>query len=92
MRIVRFKAPDGQLFTGCQFNGTTATVIRGDIFSEIQVTNQKVEVKELLPPVNPTAIFCIGLNYRPHAEETGVAFPQFPVLFMKNPGAATGPG
>ena len=47
-------------------------------------------VKAFLPPVLPTAIFCIGLNYGGHAEETGMEIPRYPVVFMKNPAAATG--
>jgi 2-keto-4-pentenoate hydratase/2-oxohepta-3-ene-1,7-dioic acid hydratase in catechol pathway len=31
------------------------------------------------------AIFCIGLNYRRHAEETKAKMPQFPIVFMKSP-------
>lgn len=38
----------------------------------------------------PPAIFCIGLNYREHARETGASLPEFPVIFMKNPAAVTG--
>lgn len=37
----------------------------------------------------PPAIFCIGLNYRKHAQETGASLPEFPVIFMKNPAAVT---
>jgi 2-keto-4-pentenoate hydratase/2-oxohepta-3-ene-1,7-dioic acid hydratase in catechol pathway len=92
MRIVRFKSTEGQAFTGCQFNGRTATVIRGDVFSGMEVTNQRIVVKELLSPVIPAAILCIGLNYKLHAVETGVPLPEYPVLFLKNPGAVTGAG
>ncbi len=35
--------------------------------------------------IYPRAIFCIGLNYRLHAEETGLKIPKYPVVFMKNP-------
>ena len=45
-----------------------------------------------LAPVVPTAIFCIGLNYRQHAEETKAKIPEFPVLFMKSPGRGAEPG
>ena len=33
------------------------------------------------PP--PPAIYCIGLNYKRHAAETGLPEPRFPVVFMK---------
>lgn len=31
----------------------------------------------------PGKILCVGLNYRDHAEETGMAVPQHPILFNK---------
>ncbi|MCL8207050.1 MAG: fumarylacetoacetate hydrolase family protein [Actinomycetia bacterium] len=31
----------------------------------------------------PPKIFCIGLNYRKHAEETGSPIPEYPVVFSK---------
>ena len=92
MRIVRFKGAEGRVYTGCRYDGKTAMVIRGDIFSGIEVTDQRVGVRELLSPLLPAAILCIGLNYRLHAAETGILLPGNPVLFMKNPGAVTGPG
>ena len=44
------------------------------------------------PPVGrPGKIVCIGLNYRDHAQETGAAFPEEPVVFMKDPSTLIGP-
>ena len=40
----------------------------------------------------PTNIFCIGLNYRRHAQESNLPIPQYPVIFMKPTTAAIGPG
>ncbi len=38
----------------------------------------------LLPPVpDPDKIICIGLNYRSHAEETGIDPPEQPTFFAK---------
>lgn len=34
---------------------------------------------------------CIGLNYTDHAEETGMAIPEHPILFMKATSAIVGP-
>lgn len=33
--------------------------------------------------INPTKIVCVGLNYKQHAREMGMALPSEPVLFMK---------
>jgi 2,4-didehydro-3-deoxy-L-rhamnonate hydrolase len=40
----------------------------------------------------PQKIVCIGLNYRDHAEEQGVALPERPLLFAKWPNTLIGPG
>ncbi|MFI5609356.1 fumarylacetoacetate hydrolase family protein [Amycolatopsis sp. NPDC051903] len=43
------------------------------------------------PLAAPGKILCIGMNYRRHAEETGAAVPEEPVLFMKAPDVVVGP-
>lgn len=43
------------------------------------------------PLARPGKIVCIGLNYRDHAAETGLAIPERPVVFMKDPGTVIGP-
>src|SRR5213595_1076786 len=44
------------------------------------------------PPVGrPSKIVCVGLNYRDHARESGMAIPDEPVLFFKATTAITGP-
>ncbi|MCC5580296.1 fumarylacetoacetate hydrolase family protein [Microtetraspora sp. AC03309] len=46
----------------------------------------------LAPPVAGTRNFiAVGLNYRDHARETGMAVPAEPVLFSKAAGALAGP-
>jgi 2-keto-4-pentenoate hydratase/2-oxohepta-3-ene-1,7-dioic acid hydratase in catechol pathway len=49
-------------------------------------------VDSLLAPVEPTAILCIGLNYRAHAAETGADVPEHPILFVKGINALQHPG
>lgn len=44
------------------------------------------------PCVDGTGKFlCIGLNYRDHAEESGMQIPEEPILFMKATSAIVGP-
>ena len=43
------------------------------------------------PIARPHQILCIGLNYRDHAAETGLAVPDEPVLFTKSPNTLIGP-
>lgn len=46
-----------------------------------------------LPPVaRPSKIVCLGLNYRDHAEESGLGIPEFPVLFARFPSSLMGHG
>jgi 2-keto-4-pentenoate hydratase/2-oxohepta-3-ene-1,7-dioic acid hydratase in catechol pathway len=47
---------------------------------------------ELLPPVRPSKIVCIGRNYRDHAKELGNDVPTEPLLFFKPPSSLLGPG
>ena len=44
------------------------------------------------PPVaRPSKIVCVGLNFRDHAAESGMATPAEPVLFFKSTSSITGP-
>lgn len=43
------------------------------------------------PVARPSKILCIGLNYVKHAEESGMAIPAEPILFMKSTTSLTGP-
>jgi 2-keto-4-pentenoate hydratase/2-oxohepta-3-ene-1,7-dioic acid hydratase in catechol pathway len=44
-----------------------------------------------VPVSRPGKIICIGLNYRKHAEESGMAPPSEPVVFFKATSSLTGP-
>jgi 2-keto-4-pentenoate hydratase/2-oxohepta-3-ene-1,7-dioic acid hydratase in catechol pathway len=46
----------------------------------------------LLPPVTPSKIVAVGLNYRDHAAETGKPLPVEPLIFLKPSTAVIGPG
>jgi 2,4-diketo-3-deoxy-L-fuconate hydrolase len=39
----------------------------------------------------PRQVFAIGLNYRRHAEESGMDIPDIPIVFTKFPASLTGP-
>ena len=45
----------------------------------------------LLCPVAPSRIVCVGRNYAAHAKELGNAVPTEPLLFLKPPSALLGP-
>jgi 2,4-didehydro-3-deoxy-L-rhamnonate hydrolase len=51
-----------------------------------------VDPAVLGPPVpRPGQVFAIGLNYRSHAEESGMPLPPAPLTFTKFPSCLTGP-
>jgi len=43
------------------------------------------------PVPRPAQVFAIGLNYRTHAEESGMAIPEVPATFTKFPASLSGP-
>lgn len=43
------------------------------------------------PIPEPRQVFAIGLNYRSHAEEAGMAIPEVPAVFTKFPASLAGP-
>ena len=47
---------------------------------------------QLLCPVAPTKVVCVGLNYRKHIAEMGHETPLEPVIFIKPSTAVIGPG
>jgi len=46
---------------------------------------------QLLAPVEPSKVVCVGRNYRAHAKELGNEVPTTPLLFLKPPSAVVGP-
>ena len=51
-----------------------------------------LKAADLLPPVTPTKIICVGRNYREHAAELGNQVPAEPLLFFKPPSSLLKPG
>jgi 2-keto-4-pentenoate hydratase/2-oxohepta-3-ene-1,7-dioic acid hydratase in catechol pathway len=47
---------------------------------------------ELLTPVQPSKIVCVGRNYREHAAEMGQEVPKEPLIFLKPPSSIQDPG
>jgi 2-keto-4-pentenoate hydratase/2-oxohepta-3-ene-1,7-dioic acid hydratase in catechol pathway len=46
---------------------------------------------QLLPPVTPSKILCVGRNYSDHAAELGNEVPKEPLLFLKPPSSLLAP-
>jgi 2,4-didehydro-3-deoxy-L-rhamnonate hydrolase len=54
-------------------------------------TGPLVEGDLRCPVPAPRQVFAIGLNYRSHAEESGMAVPEVPATFTKFPASLAGP-
>jgi 2-keto-4-pentenoate hydratase/2-oxohepta-3-ene-1,7-dioic acid hydratase in catechol pathway len=92
MKIIRYLDPHGNAGHASLQPDGSALAIAGEILGDFRVLDRPVEVVKLLAPIQPSAIVCIGLNYRFHAEETKAAIPQYPVVFMKLPSTVQHPG
>lgn len=102
-RLVRFLAKDGRIYYGDPIlapgdtniaNATQARVIKGDIFSKHDVTDQVAQIRILLSPIareDVRSVRCLGLNYEQHARESKMPLPKYPVLFSKPVTSLTGP-
>ncbi len=91
MRIIRYQDAQRQIGFAAEQTDGTARNITGTLPGDWWVTDTCADVRKLLTPVVPVAIFAIGLNYRQHAVETHAPIPEFPVLFMKNVAAIQNP-
>ncbi len=68
-----------------------AYIIEGDIFGLFRATSELAEINTILPPIVPPNILALGLNYRRHADETGMGYPDIPVMFIKTTNTVIGP-
>ena len=84
MKLVRF-AVGGEILSGHVIDD----VIRADDGSKREFSLQKAR---LLAPCAPSKIVAVGLNYRDHAEEMGLAIPDEPILFLKPSTSVIGAG
>jgi len=91
MKIIRFLDSNDQPHYGALQENGKARKLRGNIYAE-PALGEEVEIKKLLAPIQPTAILCIGLNYRQHAIETHSPIPEIPILFVKGINTAQNPG
>ncbi len=91
MKIVRYTDSSNAIRYGALQPDNQVFELSGDIFTGLQSTGKTADVRKLLAPLAPTAILCIGLNYRLHAQETNTEIPKHPVLFMKSTAAVQNP-
>jgi 2-keto-4-pentenoate hydratase/2-oxohepta-3-ene-1,7-dioic acid hydratase in catechol pathway len=81
--IGRFKY-DNEVFYGV-VSGERVIIDRG-----LYCDNFLQSELQLLPPVQPSKIVCVGLNYTDHARELNMQIPTNTLLFLKPPSAVIG--
>lgn len=84
MKFLRFLDAQQQPRFACEHPDDRFTAVEGDLLGEHRVTDRLVQPGKLLAPIVPTAIICIGLNYRRHAAEGNMPIPQWPIVFFKS--------
>lgn len=82
MYRVRFRDPAGMVRSGEWYED-------GVTFGGKQYDHTEVDV---LAPVEPSKIVCVGLNYERHADESGMEIPERPLLFLKPPNTVAAHG
>lgn len=87
MRFARFSV-NGETTYGV-VEGDRVKALRSGLFDTPEYTGQEHALADvrLLAPVQPGKLVCVGLNYKLHAEESGVPVPEEPMLFMCSPDA-----
>jgi 2-keto-4-pentenoate hydratase/2-oxohepta-3-ene-1,7-dioic acid hydratase in catechol pathway len=92
MRLVRYEDPSGKVQYAAEQPGGAHLRIDGHPFEKYQLTQELAKITRLLAPVAPPMIWCIGQNYRRHADEVGMSSGDFPVVFAKGPNTLQDPG
>lgn len=92
MRILRCLTENGSTVHVTEGEKGSYHLLSGNPYDGFTPTQSQVQVERVLAPIEPTMIWCIGLNYRRHAEETGAKIPEQPVLFCKGPNTVQHPG
>jgi 2-keto-4-pentenoate hydratase/2-oxohepta-3-ene-1,7-dioic acid hydratase in catechol pathway len=91
MRVARIAGREGSIFV--ELEGETAHPFDGAPWLGGKRAGKALrwDSGDLLCPVVPSKIVCIGRNYAAHARELGHDVPTEPLLFLKAPSALTGP-
>jgi len=97
MRLIRFKTGTEEK-NGVVVNGGLVEIPHS-LLEASQAPFDDLERKDfyslddvnILPPVQPSKVVCVGLNYRDHAQELNMDLPEEPILFIKPPTTVIGP-
>jgi 2-keto-4-pentenoate hydratase/2-oxohepta-3-ene-1,7-dioic acid hydratase in catechol pathway len=90
MKIIRYLNPAGEIrFASVEADGKPYELLANN--GKPVASDKVAEVELLLAPLELKTIYCVGLNYRAHAEETRSPIPEHPIIFMKSVSALQAP-
>ena len=90
MRIFRYLDQAGKMGFGRFDEGGNTFSFYG--VGRLESLKQRINgLSHFTTPIDFRCIYAIGLNYRAHAEETGLEIPKYPMV-MKAPTAVQNPG
>jgi 2-keto-4-pentenoate hydratase/2-oxohepta-3-ene-1,7-dioic acid hydratase in catechol pathway len=97
MKLLRFKINSKEktgILNGNEITEINSSMIKAmntpDINRLEKIGSFKLEEVEVLPPVSPSKVVCVGLNYSDHAKELDMKLPTEPTLFIKPSTAVIG--
>jgi len=92
VKIIRYLDRKGELGFGRLDDDGKVFVISQKEKGAFEATEEPADPGQILTPIDFRCIYCVGLNYKAHAEESGSELPKHPMIFMKAPTAAQNPG
>jgi 2-keto-4-pentenoate hydratase/2-oxohepta-3-ene-1,7-dioic acid hydratase in catechol pathway len=101
MRYCRYSSPEGARFGLIETVAGTPQITNllpqtedgiPDLLRPQKTAAQSMASVQLLAPVRPSKIICIGRNYLDHAKELGNDAPKEPLLFFKPPSSIIAQG
>ncbi|MCX8093881.1 MAG: fumarylacetoacetate hydrolase family protein [Candidatus Goldbacteria bacterium] len=92
IKFVKYKTKDGNEYYGLLNKDNNFIQIEGDIFTSYKITDKIINPSDvqILPPVIPSKIVAVGLNYKDHAKELNMQLPDEPIIFIKTPNTVIG--
>ena len=94
MKILKYQVSGDQPAYGILEDDGSILRLVGSPFGEFEAGETVAHLNgvRVLPPVEPSKIIGVGLNYVSHIEESGLPTPEFPLLFVKPTTAIVGHG
>ena len=82
---MRFISTDGEELYGTftDVSESRCRIATRGADGRLALSRDEAAVDTILPPVEPPAVYCIGLNYACHAAEVKLPPPELPIVFAK---------